>query len=177
MLTLSNRVLVLTKLDEGHLELHQEEVPLRPLLDDIIAKISLKTSKRVEFTTVYHRCEMVYADAFCLREVLGNLLDNAIKYSHEEVKIDIICESEKGFCKIKVCDNGLGIPLKDQSLIFNRFERSAAVGRSGRGGAAGFGLGLNYVQQVMLAHGGRVEVESEEGCFSEFTLYFPIETV
>lgn len=127
--------------------------------------------------TVYHRCEMVYADAFCLREVLGNLLDNAIKYSHEEVKIDIICESEKGFCKIKVCDNGLGIPLKDQSLIFNRFERSAAVGRSGRGGAAGFGLGLNYVQQVMLAHGGRVEVESEEGCFSEFTLYFPIETV
>lgn len=177
LLTLSNRVLVLTKLDEGHLELHQEEVPLRPLLDDIIAKISLKTSKRVEFTTVYHRCEMVYADAFCLREVLGNLLDNAIKYSHEEVKIDIICESEKGFCKIKVCDNGLGIPLKDQSLIFNRFERSAAVGRSGRGGAAGFGLGLNYVQQVMLAHGGRVEVESEEGCFSEFTLYFPIETV
>ena len=144
LLTLSNRVLVLTKLDEGHLELHQEEVPLRPLLDDIIAKISLKTSKRVEF---------------------------------EEVKIDIICESEKGFCKIKVCDNGLGIPLKDQSLIFNRFERSAAVGRSGRGGAAGFGLGLNYVQQVMLAHGGRVEVESEEGCFSEFTLYFPIETV
>jgi len=177
LLTLSNRVLVLTKLDEGHLELHQEEVPLRPLLDDIIAKISLKTSKRVEFTTVYHRCEMVYADAFCLREVLGNLLDNAIKYSHEEVKIDIICESEKGFCKIKVCDNGLGIPLKDQSLIFNRFERSAAVGRSGRGGAAGFGLGLNYVQQVMLAHGGRVEVESEEGRFSEFTLYFPIETV
>ena len=109
--------------------------------------------------------------------VFSNLLDNAIKYSHEEVKIDIICESEKGFCKIKVCDNGLGIPLKDQSLIFNRFERSAAVGRSGRGGAAGFGLGLNYVQQVMLAHGGRVEVESEEGCFSEFTLYFPIETV
>ena len=95
LLTLSNRVLVLTKLDEGHLELHQEEVPLRPLLDDMIAKISLKTSKRVEFTTVYHRCEMVYADAFCLREVLGNLLDNAIKYSHEEVKIDIICESEK----------------------------------------------------------------------------------
>ncbi|MCS2442797.1 ATP-binding protein [Bacteroides uniformis] len=61
--------------------------------------------------------------------------------------------------------------------MFNRFERSAAVGRSGRGGAAGFGLGLNYVQQVMLAHGGRVEVESEEGRFSEFTLYFPIETV
>ena len=69
------------------------------------------------------------------------------------------------------------VSLTDLSLSFYRFVRSAAVGRSGRGGAAGFGLGLNYVQQVMLAHGGRVEVESEEGCFSEFTLYFPIETV
>ncbi|WP_418698932.1 sensor histidine kinase [Bacteroides sp.] len=173
LLTLSNRVLMLTQLDEGHLQLHKEEVPLRPLLDDLIAKISLKANKKVEFNTVFHRCETAYADAFCLREVLGNLLDNAIKYSREEVKIDIICESEKGFCKIKVCDNGLGIPLKDQFLVFNRFERSAAAARSEKGGASGFGLGLNYVQQVMLAHEGKVEIESEEGCFSEFTLYFP----
>ena len=174
LLALSNRVLMLTQLDEGHLELHKEEVALRPLLDALVAKISLKAGKRVEFNTVYHRCETVYADAFCLREVLGNLLDNAIKYSCEEVKIDIICESERGVCKIKVCDNGLGISLKDQSRIFNRFERSAAAARSSKGGATGFGLGLNYVQQVMLAHEGRVEVESEEGRFSEFTLYFPV---
>ena len=107
-------------------------------------------------------------------KLLGNLLDNAIKYSRAEVKIDIICESERGVCKIKVCDNGLGISLKDQSRIFNRFERSAAAVRSSKGGATGFGLGLNYVQQVMLAHEGRVEVESEEGRFSEFTLYFPV---
>lgn len=174
LLALSNRVLMLTQLDEGHLRLHKEEVALRPLLDDLIAKISLKSNKKVEFNTVYHRCETVYADAFCLREVLGNLLDNAIKYSREEVKVDIICESERGVCKIKVCDNGLGISLKDQSRIFNRFERSAAAARSSKGGATGFGLGLNYVQQVMLAHEGRVEVESEEGRFSEFTLYFPV---
>ena len=171
---LLNRVLMLTQLDEGHLQLHKEEVPLCPLIDDLTAKILLKASKKVEFNTLYHRCETVYADAFCLREVLGNLLDNAIKYSREEVKIDIICESEKGFSKIKICDNGLGIPMKDLSRIFNRFERSVAAARSSKGGATGFGLGLNYVQQVMLAHDGRVEVESEEGRFSEFTLYFPV---
>lgn len=174
LLALSNRVMLLTQLDEGHLELHKEEVPLRPLLDDLITKISLKATKKVDFNVVYHRCESVYADAFSLREVLGNLVDNAIKYSREEVKIDIICESERGFCKIKVCDDGLGISLKDQSRIFNRFERSAAAGRSSKGGASGFGLGLNYVQQVMMAHEGRVEVESEEGRYSEFTLYFPL---
>lgn len=174
LLTLSNRVLILTQLDEGHLQLTKEEVALRPLLDDLMAKATLKAGKKIDFNIVFHRCETVYADAFCLCEVLGNLVDNAIKYSHEEVKIDIICESEKGFSKIKVCDNGLGIPLKDQSRIFNRFERSVAAARSGKGGATGFGLGLNYVQQVMLAHEGRVEVESEEGHFSEFTLYFPL---
>lgn len=173
LLALSSRVLALTQLDEGHLQLHKEEVPLRPLVDDLIAKISLKAGKKVEFNTIYHRCETVYADAFCLREVLSNLLDNAIKYSRHEVKIDIICESERGVSKIKVCDNGLGIPVKDQSRIFNRFERSNAAARSSKGGATGFGLGLNYVQQVMLAHDGRIEVESEEGRFSEFTLYFP----
>lgn len=173
LLTLSNRVLVLTQLDKGHLQLNKEEVVLRTLLNDLIAKTTLKVGKKVDFNVVYHRCETVYADAFCLREVLGNLVDNAIKYSHDEVKIDIICESEKGFSKIKVCDNGLGIPLKDQSRIFNRFERSVAAAHSSKGGATGFGLGLNYVQQVMLAHEGRVEVESEEGRFSEFTLYFP----
>ena len=97
---------MLTQLDEGHLELHKEEVSLRPLLNDLIAKISLKANKKVEFNTVYHRCETVYADAFCLREVLGNLLDNAIKYSREEVKIDIICESERESAKLKYAITG-----------------------------------------------------------------------
>lgn len=174
LLSLSNRVLMLTQLDEGHLELHKEDVALRALLEDLTAKVSLKAMKKVEFSVNCSRCESVYADAFSLCEVLGNLVYNAVKYSREEVKIDIVCEVESGFCKIKVRDNGLGISLKDQSRIFNRFERSAAAARSGKGGASGFGLGLNYVQQVMLAHEGKVEVESEEGRFSEFTLYFPL---
>lgn len=171
--TLSNRVLMLTQLDEGRLQLHKEEVFLRPLLDDLIAKASLKAPKKVSFTTFYHRCESVYADAFYLREVISNLLDNAIKYSRETVEINIVCESEKGFCKIKVCDNGLGISLKDQSRIFNRFERSEAVRNSKEGGITGFGLGLNYVCQVVEAHAGTVSVESVEGNYSEFIVTLP----
>ena len=168
-----------SRIQGGRMVLTRENVDLAAELSDVVLMYT-ERARRENKTLLYEEPEgviIVYADRNRLRQVFINVIDNAIKYSHEEVKIDIICESEKGFCKIKVCDNGLGIPLKDQSLIFNRFERSAAVGRSGRGGAAGFGLGLNYVQQVMLAHGGRVEVESEEGCFSEFTLYFPIETV
>ena len=171
LLTLSNRVILLTQIEEDKLQLHKENVDLEPLIDDLIEKFRLKAHKPVEFLKVFHRCQSVYADAFCLREILSNLIDNAIKYSHEEVKISIVCEEENGFIKIKVHDNGLGIPLKEQSKIFNKFERASANSRSK---ANGFGLGLNYVQQVMVAHNGRVRVESVENKFSEFTLSFPV---
>ena len=69
-------------------------------------------------------------------------------------------------------DNGIGIPLSEQHKIFNKFERAASGSR--KTGASGFGLGLNYVWQVVSAHGGMVKVESVEGSYSEFTLQFPL---
>lgn len=171
LLTLSNRVVLLTQIDKDELQLHKEEVTLAPLIDDLIGKFNLKAYKPIRFSTTFHRCNSVYADAFCLHEILSNLIDNAIKYSHAEVNIDIVCEEENGFTKIKICDNGLGIPLKEQSRIFKKFERATTTQRSGAGG---FGLGLNYVQQVMIAHKGYVRLESIENKFSEFTLFFPV---
>lgn len=170
LLTLSNRVILLTRIDKDELQLHKENVVLEPLLDELIEKFRLKAHKPVEFTKIFHRCNSVYADAFCLREIISNLIDNAIKYSREEVKIDFVCEEENDFTKIKICDNGLGIPLKEQNKIFDKFERAAVNKRSD---ARGFGLGLNYVQQVMTAHNGRISLESIENKFSEFTLFFP----
>ena len=76
---------------------------------------------------------------------------------------------------IKVRDNGIGIPLKDQSRIFEKYERASAADRSRKGGASGFGLGLNYVFRVAEAHGGKVCVESIEGEYSEFLLFLPSE--
>ena len=73
---------------------------------------------------------------------------------------------------VKVRDNGIGIPLREQQKIFDRFERVSSGSR--KTGASGFGLGLNYVMQVMKAHGGLVSVESTEGSYSEFTLHFPL---
>ena len=77
------------------------------------------------------------------------------------------------FYLIKVRDNGIGIPLKDQSRIFEKYERASAADRSRKGGASGFGLGLNYVFRVAEAHGGKVCVESIEGEYSEFFLFLP----
>ena len=73
-------------------------------------------------------------------------------------------------------DNGLGIPLKDQTTIFEKFERASAIARNSKEGASGFGLGLNYVLRVIEAHNGRVDIESIEGEYSEFTINIPKRT-
>ena len=96
------------------------------------------------------------------------------EYSGEEVDIQISSLSQDyNFYLIKVRDNGVGIPLKDQSRIFEKYERASAADRSRKGGASGFGLGLNYVFRVADAHGGKVCVESIEGEYSEFFLFLP----
>ena len=98
-----------------------------------------------------------------------------------------LCSSSKGNCHfvgtpqegllidggigIRVLDNGIGIPAAERHRIFDRFRRIPAG--SQRTGATGFGLGLNFVQQVVRAHGGTVTVESDGSSFSRFTLTLP----
>lgn len=172
LLALSNRVVMLTQIDRGELELHKEEIALKPLLQDQAGKFQLKTAKNIDFSIDCEQNCTVYADAFCLHEVLSNLIDNAIKYSGEEVTVILSAERTASDTVVKVRDNGIGIPLREQQKIFNRFERVSSGSR--KTGASGFGLGLNYVMQVMKAHGGLVSVESTEGSYSEFTLHFPL---
>jgi two-component system phosphate regulon sensor histidine kinase PhoR len=76
---------------------------------------------------------------------------------------------------LKVRDNGIGMTKEEQQVIFDKFGRAAIHEKNRKGGVSGFGLGLNYVDQVMQAHGGRVTVSSEKDKFSEFTLYIPKE--
>ena len=139
-------------------------------MQDISEKFQLKAVKKVLFEIDCEEECTVYADAFCLREVLSNLVDNAIKYSKEEVTITLSGERTKDGSIIKVRDNGIGIPLREQHKIFGKFER--VVSGSQKTGASGFGLGLNYVLQVVDAHDGVVKVESVEGSYSEFTMHF-----
>ena len=172
LLTLSNRVVTLTQMERGELELHKTAVVLRPLLDDLSGKFRLKAPKPVVFEVDCPSDFRVTADAFCLREVLSNLIDNAIKYSREEAAIRLSAESgADGGVVIRVRDNGIGIPPREQQRIFGKFERVASGSRAT--GASGFGLGLNFVWQVVRAHGGRVEVRSDGHSFSEFAVVLP----
>lgn len=169
LLALSNKVLTLAKLEQHKLEMNKKEVPLSPMIEDLIEKFTIKTEKTIHFTTDL-KTEKVYADEEFLKEAISNLIDNAIKYSKESVKINISSSSDANHDIINIYDNGIGIPQKDQKKIFEKFERASAIKQTRKGGPSGFGLGLNYVYQVMEAHEGRVYINSIEGEFSEFSL-------
>ncbi len=174
LLSLANKILNLSKLETNKLVLNKYEVELEPIVKDLEEKFTAKSTKPVKFYFDINAKE-VYADGEFVKEALSNLIDNATKYSKAEIEISISSYIEDKYTVIKVRDNGIGISEKDQNTIFNKFERASAVKRTLKGGPTGFGLGLNYVYQVTLAHDGMVKVNSKEGEFSEFILYLPIE--
>ena len=175
LLTLTNKVLTLSKLESHKLEMNREDVQLEPIVENLTVKFTAKAQKPVRFTADL-KAPMVYADKEYLEEVLSNLMDNAIKYSKPEgVDIRIRSELNEKYTVIKVHDNGLGISEADQRTIFNKYERAAAGRKKNKDKPSGFGLGLNFVQQVMNAHEGKVFVTSIEGEFTEFALFFPKE--
>lgn len=172
LLSLTNKVLTLSKLENHQLKLEKETCSLRPMLEDLAEKYKAKAVKHIVYKWNL-QADTVYADEEFLKEALSNLIDNSVKYSGEEVEITFSSGKLSNEYYIKVHDTGFGIPLKDQSKIFEKYERASASGRSRYGGPAGFGLGLNYVLRVAEAHGGRVTLESIEGEYSEFTIYLP----
>ena len=173
LLTLTNKVLTISKLENHKLEMNRTEVELTPIIDKLTEKFKAKSQKTVNFITDI-KAETAYADVEYLEEVLSNLIDNSVKYSDESVEIRISTARDDRYTVLKVYDNGFGISDKDIHLIFRKFERASAVKRNRRNGASGFGLGLNFVDQVVEAHHGKIFVSSIEGEFTEFTIYLPL---
>ena len=175
LFALTNKILTISKLENHKLEMNKTEVELTPIIEKLTEKFKAKAQKPVNFI-ISLQAKTAYADKDYLGEVLSNLIDNAIKYSKESVEIHITTEESERYTILKVRDNGLGISEADQKVIFQKYERAAAAKRSRRNGASGFGLGLNFVDQVIKAHEGRIFVNSTEGEFTEFTIYLPLET-
>ena len=172
LLALVNKLLTISKLENKKLILNKQSINLEPIIEDLIEKAKAKTEKKIDFI-VDLLSKHVLADEQYLTEAISNLIDNAIKYSKEDIKISITSHSTDKYVLLKVRDNGIGISKEDQLIIFDKFGRAAIHEHNRKGGVSGFGLGLNYVDQVMQAHGGKVTVSSEKDQFSEFTLYIP----
>ena len=172
LLALINRLLTISKLEHGKLHIQKAEVNLETMIDDVADKYKAKSAKPIHITT-HIRTTTALADEEYLKEAISNLVDNATKYSKEEINIQISTLENDKNVYINVFDEGIGIAKSELKNIFNRFERASEHERDARKTRGGFGIGLNYVLQVINAHGGKISVKSEKDKWSEFTISLP----
>ena len=172
LLALINRLLTISKLEHGKLSIQKAEIDLEAMIEDVVDKYKAKSTKPIHITTLFGATSAL-ADEEYLKEAISNIVDNATKYSKEEINIQVSTSENDRNVYITIYDEGIGIAKSEMKTIFNRFERAAEHERDARKTRGGFGIGLNYVLQVINAHGGKVSVKSEKGKWSEFTISLP----
>jgi signal transduction histidine kinase len=118
--------------------------------------------------------KLVHGDRDRLEQVLGNLLENAVKYSPDGSEIFVGVEDRGDHVVTSVCDRGIGIPSDEIAQVFERFHRGRQVSSTNYGG---LGLGLYITKQIIERHGGAIWVESKEGSGTTFYFTLPAETV
>jgi two-component system phosphate regulon sensor histidine kinase PhoR len=143
---------------------------LKSCIDEIIAACSLSNEKIIHFRFNYSDAiTNCWFDPIHFPNAIKNLIENAIKYSNNEVDIKIQAIIRDGFIEISVRDNGIGIRKEDMPYIFKKFYKGSSVAKN-----HGFGLGLSYVKWVCEIHGGEVTVSSLVNKGSVFNLIIPL---
>ncbi len=172
---LTNDLLKLARIEAGKMELEFSSVGLLELIEACTETTLLKANRK-EITleiTVPPQLPAVRGDAALLRDVLQNLLDNAIQYTPPRGHISVAASAGPREAVITVADTGIGIPLSDSERIFERFYRvDAARSRE----AGGTGLGLSIAKHIVEAHGGKLWVESTVGQGSKFSFSLPLDS-
>ncbi len=171
MTNIINALLTLARADAGQQQLETERVNLQDLVEDVLATFSsLAAEKGISLDAEAGAPAEVHGDRERLRQLLHNLVTNAIKYTQRGGTITISLGKDGDWAKITVVDTGIGIPENDLPHIFERFYRVDRARSRAKGGA---GLGLSIVKWIAQAHGGRIDVESEVGKGSTFTVWLP----
>ncbi len=169
---LVDNILDFARLEAGQRVFRFERVDLLPLVRETVDSFR----PRLEHQGFHLEVSLpdnlppVRGDALALSHCLLNLLDNALKYSRTRREVRIAAESRGDMVAVSVADRGIGIAPGDQKRIFEKFVR---VETGLVHDVKGAGLGLSLVDQIVRAHGGRVEVESTLGEGSTFTLVLP----
>lgn len=157
---------------EGGVDERAEELDLRALAEEAAASVRPSAEhKAVDLVLELNAVPTMYGDRTQLISAMTNLLTNAVKYTEAggEVALRLVAHGDD--VAIVVSDTGIGIPQKDVNRVFERFYR---VDRGRAAKTGGTGLGLSIVRHVAVNHGGRVELVSQEGVGSTFSMILPL---
>ena len=167
-------LLSLARLESGQEPFDHSPLCLVPILESCVeAHRGRAESKTLSLTFEAANVEegtLVLADEEAVRQIVDNLIDNAIKYTPEQGSVGILCSSSRDTVRIDVADTGIGIPRDDLPRIFERFYR---VDKARSRELGGTGLGLSIVKHLVQSIGGQIEVTSRVGSGSKFTVYLP----
>lgn len=158
-------IVALAKVEEGLLVPDKQQIDLQQLFEELKPRFVNNAYKGVEIQTVYEAEELlITGDRRLLSQCFANLIDNAIKYSNNEVLITISLRKEANRIAISIKDNGFGISPEKLPIIFEKYSRAHTENAK----INGYGIGLNYVKTIVEKHKGEVSVQSEVGVGSEF---------
>jgi signal transduction histidine kinase len=166
VLSMLRTLMDVTEAEAGMMKLEREQVDLRQLLREVIELYQyVAEEKKIIVTADLSKPCEAWVDATRIRQVLGNLLDNALKYTPDGGSVTITAEVEEDHAVVRFKDTGIGILPEEQDKIWARLYRSDKS-RSQRG----LGLGLSLVKAIVEAHQGKASVSSVAGQGSEFTV-------
>lgn len=165
-----NDFLSLDKLEEGVVVANPENIYLNALINELTDEMRgiAKAGQKFIYTGLQTN-DQIYIDKRILKNIMLNLMSNAIKYSNENTLIEIKAKRDYDFLYIDIKDQGIGIPVKDQAHIFERFYRA-----HNSGNVQGTGLGLNIVRKYVEILNGEINFKSIPEKGTKFTLKFPI---
>lgn len=165
------RVLHLARLDNGDYDLHNEQLHLKCLIENVIEEMSIQLEERKAKLHLDVPAGLeILGDRQHLTNVFRNLIDNALKYASQYPEISITAKEQDNRIAISVEDNGVGIPSSQTEFVFEKFQR---IQHGNLHEQKGFGLGLAYVKKIVELHKGTVNVESEVNKGSCFNVYLP----
>ena len=170
---LVNEVLDLSQLESGSLALNKGQLVLDRLVRQCVSDINaMAGSKQITLQTNYHpKLPDLYADRDKIAVVINNILTNAIKYTAEGGTVFVETNCDDRFVYIKITDTGYGIAAEDVEKIFEKFHR---VDREETASITGSGLGLATTKEIVMLHGGWIDVVSELNKGTEMTVKLPI---
>jgi len=172
LLSLINDILDLSKIEAGRMELEWSEFDLPTALENALILVRERASRRgIKLgSTIDERLGMIGGDERKVKQVLLNLLSNALKFTPEGGRIDVGARLDGEVAEVSVADTGIGIAPGDQEAVFEEFRQVGAADKK----AEGTGLGLALSRKFIELHGGRIWVESEVGKGSTFRFTLPM---